>query len=110
MTVMTNEDPAAPEATEGEAWYDAEIAPKLAEMAKLCNARGMSFIAQVEYQPGDRAGTYYLTEEAGLEVQMLYMAAQTGRNVDGYIISLARHCKAKGIDIGASFVMKRLGA
>mgnify|MGYP000196255746 CR=1 FL=1 len=30
MTVMDNEDPALPETTEGEAWYDAEIAPALA--------------------------------------------------------------------------------
>ena len=71
MTVMDNEDPALPEVSEDEAWYDAEIAPALAALAKLCHERGMSFIAAVEYQPGDRGGTYYLTEDAGLQMLAL---------------------------------------
>ena len=110
MTVMTDEDPAVPEVTEGEAWYDTEIAPKLAELAKLCNARGMSFLAQVEYQPGDRAGTYFLTEDAGLAMQMAYICARTAPNVDSYFINLMRHCQSKGIDTSACMVMKRLAA
>ena len=110
MTVMSNEDPALPEVSEDEAWYDVEIAPALAALAKRCNERGMSFVAAVEYQRGDRGGTYYMTKDAGLEMRMLHLAAQTVPNVDGYIMSLAKFCKANGVDIGASFVMKRLGA
>lgn len=96
--------------TEGEAWYDAEIAPKLAELAKLCHARGMSFLAQVEYQPGDRAGTYYMTEDAGLAMTMQYLCAMTAPNVDAYVMNLKRHCKAVGQDISGSFVLRGLGA
>lgn len=95
--------------TEGEAWYDAEIAPKLAELAKLCHARGMSFLAQVEYQPGDRAGTYYMTD-AGLAMTMQYLCAMTAPNVDAYVMNLKRHCKAVGQDISGSFVLRGLGA
>lgn len=105
MTVMTNEDPAAPELTEGEVWYDTEIAPKLAELAKLCHARGMSFLAQVEYQPGDRAGTYFLREDAGLAMQMVNLCCRTAPNVDNYIIHLKRHCKEMGIDPSSSWVL-----
>ena len=71
MTVIDNEDPALPETTEGEAWYDAEIAPALAALARRCHERGMSFIAAVEYQPGDRGGTYCLTKDAGTAMRML---------------------------------------
>lgn len=105
MTVMTNEDPAVPELTDGGAWYDTEIAPKLAELAKLCHARGMSFLAQVEYQPGDRAGTYFLTEDAGLAMQMVNLCCRTAPNVDNYIIHLKRHCKEMGIDPSSSWVL-----
>lgn len=110
MTVMDNEDPAAPETTEDEAWYDAEIAPALAELAKRCHERGMAFVAAVEYQPGDHATTYMMGDGACLQMQMVRLCSQTAPNVDSYIMNLARHCKAKGIDTSASFVMRRFGA
>ena len=48
MTVMRNEDPALPEKTEGETWYDAEIAPALAALAKRCHERSMSLVPNVD--------------------------------------------------------------
>ena len=120
MTVMDNEDPALPETTEGEAWYDettegeawydAEIAPALAALAKRCHERGMAFVAVVEYQPGDRAGTYYMTEDAGLAMTMQHLCAMTAPNVDAYVMNLKRHCKEQGIDTGGSFALRALGA
>lgn len=110
MTVMDNEHPALPETTEDEAWYDAEIAPALAALAKRCYERGMAFVAVVEYQPGDRAGTYYMTEHAGLAMTMQHLCAMTAPNVDAYVMNLKRHCKAHGIDTGGSFAMRALGA
>lgn len=110
MTVMDNEDPALPEVSDDEAWYDVEIAPALAALAKRCNERGMSFVAVVEYQPGDRGGTYCMTKDAGLEMRMIHLAAQTVPNVDDYIMSLAKFCNANGVDTGSSFVMRRLVA
>jgi hypothetical protein len=106
MTVMSNEDPALPETTDGEAWYDAEIAPALAALAKRCEERGMSFVAAVEYQPGDHASTYMLTDEAHLKMHMLRLCSMTAPNVDSYVMNLRRHCKAKGIDTGGSFVLR----
>lgn len=94
--------------SENEEWYDREIAPKLRELAEACHARGMSFLACVEYEPGSRAGTYWLTEDAGLEMTMVKHCATTAPNIDGYVIGLARHCEEKGIDTGASMVMRKL--
>lgn len=110
MTVMDKEDPAVPEVTEGEAWYDAEIAPALAELAKRCNERGMAFVAAVEYQPGDHAGTYMVGEDAGLTMHMISLCSRTAPNVDSYVMNLKRLCKARGIDTGGSFAMRALGA
>lgn len=89
----------------GEAWYDAEIAPALRELAKKCHERGMSFVAAVEYKPGERGGTYYLTEDAGLEMQMLRICALTAPNVDSYVINLKRYAHRLGIDTSASWVL-----
>jgi hypothetical protein len=100
---------AAVELTDGEAWYDAEIAPALAALAKRCNERGMAFVAVVEYQPGDRGGTYYLTKDAGLPMVMLNLCARTAPNIDAYIINLSRHAQREGIDTSGSFVMKQWG-
>jgi len=110
MTVMDNEDPALPEVSEGEAWYDAEIAPALADLAKRCQERGMAFVAVVEYQPGDRARTIYMTEHAGLAMQMVNLCAATVPNVDCYILNLRKLCKERGQDISGSFVLRGIGA
>ena len=111
---MTHGAPDAPtsaqEAEAREAWYDAEIAPTLAALATRCNERGMSFVASVEYRAGERGDTYYLTKDAGLEMRMLHLCAQTAPNVDGYIMSLRKWADANGVDTGGSFVMRRLGA
>jgi len=94
---------------EGEAWYDAEIAPALVALAKRCNERGMSFIASVEYLAGERAGTYFLTADAGLTMRMQHICAMTAPNIDGYMINLARYCKARGIDTSGSIAMRSFG-
>ena len=105
MSLMDNEDPALPEASEDEAWYDAEIAPALAALAKRCHERGMSFIAAVEYQPGDRGATYYLTEDAGIAMRMLHLCAQTVPNVDSYVINLKKLAKLNNVDTSSSWVL-----
>ena len=82
----------------------------LAELAKRCHERGMAFVAVVEYQPGARAGTYYMTEHAGLAMHMQHFCAMTAPNVDAYVMNLKRHCKAVGQDMSGSFVLRGLGA
>lgn len=109
MTVLTGQDPALPEVSEDEAWYDAEIAPALAGLANRCHERGMSFLALVEYQPGDRGRTVYLTKEVGLHMEMVSLCAATVPNVDRYIMAVKRLCKDKGLDTGASYAMKAFG-
>lgn len=108
MTVLNNEDPALPEVPPEEAWYDAEIAPALAALATRCHEKGMAFVAVVEYMPGNRGSTYYMTENAGLEMHMLHYCACTVPNVDAYIVNIKRHAAKHGIDTSSSFVLQHL--
>lgn len=98
------------EVSEDEAWYDAEIAPALAALAKRCHERGMAFVSVVEYQPGDRARTVYMTKDAGLAMEMVNLCAATVPNVDCYIMNLRRLCKERGQDMSGSFVLRGIGA
>lgn len=91
-----------------EEWYDAEIAPKLMELCKACQERGIPFMSVVEYSPGERSRTMFIPESAGLEMVMIQHCAKTAPNIDGYIIGLARYAREKGIDTSASFVMQKL--
>ena len=93
--------------TDNEQWYDKEIAPSLMELAARCKERGMSLVAVVEYEHGERGATYQLTEGAGLAMRMLRMCGQAGDNVDAYMIGLTRYCADKGIDTSASIFMAR---
>jgi hypothetical protein len=95
--------------SENEDWYDREIAPKLAKLANACGNRGLSFIAVVEYESGNQATTTRFSEGAGLAMTMISHCAQTAPNLDGFVIGLARYCQEKGIDTGASIVMRQLG-
>lgn len=90
-----------------EKWYDEEIAPKLKEIAKQCEEKGIAFVATVEYAPGERGSTYLIPEGAGLAMRMLCHCSRMGENVDGYIIGLKRYALDNGIDISGSIYLSR---
>lgn len=91
-----------------EEFYDQEIAPKLKELAYACGARGLSFLAVVEYAPGECAQTRLLRADAGLQMAMLSMCAHHGVNVDGYMMNLIRHLRSNSIDWSQSMVLRQL--
>ena len=91
--------------SEGERFYDEEIAPALKAIADKCTERGMSMVAVVEYAPGERGRTRVLRAESGLAMVMLEHCAKMGENLDGYVMGLARYAKEKGINTEGSLVM-----
>ncbi len=91
-----------------EEWYDREIAPALKDLAEACHQRGLSFLAAVEYESGNRSRTEWLTRDAGLEMVMLKYCAQTAPNLDGYVIGLIKYCCEKGISMDSSIVARML--
>lgn len=76
-----------------EAIYDEVIAPKLLDVARICNEHGMPFLAQVEYAPGDYGTTADMPADRSLPMDWAYVAGRCRGNADdliGYLISQAR--------------------
>jgi len=91
--------------SEEETYYDEVLAPLLADVAKKCIAKGMSFVGVIEYEQDGRGRTRTLQSDASLEMRMIEHCAKTVPNVDGYIIGLVRYCREKEIPMGDSFVL-----
>lgn len=79
-----------------ETFYDEEIAPKLLELAKKCEGRGISFLASVEFEPGEVSRTESLQKTAGIGQKITHWAARCNGNVDILMIAIQRHAKEHG--------------
>ena len=94
--------------SENERYYDDVIAPALLQMAKDMEARGMGFVATVEYNP-DEAGTTVnapaLKTDHG---KMTYYAARARANIDSFAINWVRDLRENKRPHG-SIVMKLMG-
>lgn len=95
---------------DNEQFYDAEIAPVLAQLGQKCMDRGMSFLAVAEYRAGDWGRTAVQMPDQSLPLTIMHIAAQTGQNVDALMINIARHCRKHGIDTSSSMYLSRFGA
>lgn len=92
-----------------EQFYDEVIAPKLLEVANLCQGEGISFVAAAEYEDDKIASTIMLGKDPGTAMVMLQHCIKMGRNIDGYIFGLKRWMIEKGYDFTQSIVMTTLG-
>ncbi len=83
---------------EREAIYDAEIAPELARLAKRCEDVGMSFVAEVEWNPAEQAGgtTAALTVGSSFATRLVELACRCRGNVDTLITAILRHARKHG--------------
>jgi hypothetical protein len=87
-----------------EDFYDSEIAPQLFAIAEACKARGISFVATVEYDPGE-FGTTGTIEPHSERLKTAYQWLITG-NIDAVCISLAERAKKEG---HSSMVLSLMG-
>lgn len=92
--------------TNNEAFYDKEIAPKLRELAEACEARGMAFVAMVEYDPGESGETYTLPKNAGIKSTLAYFAVKCHGNIDTLVLAASKHASQHG---HSSMVLSRMG-
>ena len=88
--------------------YDKEIAPKLMEIAKLCEKEEIPFLSVVEYSPGLVGRTELQTKDECIKMVMVRHCAKTAPNIDGYIIGLSRWGKKEKVNMDNSIVMKML--
>ena len=95
------------ERSENEVFYDEEIAPRLAEVAKLCQDRKMSIVADVEYEPGETGHTRVVQENPGAKLFISYAASRCAGNIDRFIMSVYNHMEKRG-ELGVSIYMKMI--
>ncbi|MEY9718819.1 hypothetical protein [Sinorhizobium fredii] len=82
--------------SEREDFYDAEIAPALADLAKRCRERGLSFVASVEFDRGDSGSTVSLADGHGWLIETVAVAARSNHNVDLIIGHIHRKAREVG--------------
>lgn len=92
--------------TDNERFYDTEIAPKLLELARACQERGMSFTANVEYDPGETGRTGILQPDASIKQRIAHWAAAANGNVDSFMFAVMRHAREHG---HSSAILNMLG-
>lgn len=90
-----------------EAFYDAEIAPVLMKLAAACEAKGLSFLAVVEWAPDELGRTVTISPPSGAGIRMANAAAASRGNLDSLAFSVARDI-APGTPHN-SIVLKMLG-
>lgn len=92
--------------SENERFYDNFIAPRLHQLAEECKQRGMSFVANVEYDPGDTASTILLTENSGYHARLMCAAAESAGNIDSLIFAIMKYAREHG---HGSICLQQLG-
>lgn len=81
---------------EREQLYDSEIAPVLLDLARKCQTNGLSFVAMVEWDPGETGRTAALVEGSGFGIRMAETAMRALGNVDSLIFALMQYGKEHG--------------
>ena len=87
--------------------YDEDIAPMLSEVARMCQARGMAFVARVEFDGNDGAKGCGVTQigndDATIAQRLTQIAAHCGGNFDALGIEMK-----KRLDCSASILLSRI--
>jgi hypothetical protein len=81
---------------EREALYDSEIAPVLMELARKCEGNGLSFLAMVEWSPGENGRTVSVRAGAGIALKMALWAMQAQGNADALIMAMQQDGREHG--------------
>lgn len=79
-----------------EALYDEQIAPLLAQAARLAEANGMSMTCVVEYNPGETGETHTLAKGHGYKTSLAYAAIACHGNVDALFLAVSKHARQHG--------------
>ncbi len=90
-------------AIDRERFYDDHIAPALADLARQCEANGLSLLAFCEY--GDGYGhTRLLAPDASNAMRIIDGAGQANGNIDSLVFAVYRWAKAENL-VGTSLVL-----
>lgn len=81
---------------ERESFYDIQVAPVLRELNARCVAKGLSFLAVVEWAPGEHGRTFGCAPMAGLGIKLANAAAHANGNADVIIWAMMDHAHKHG--------------
>lgn len=70
--------------------YDREFAPVLLELARKAEQAGMSFVATVEWAPGEGGSTVKLQEKRSISIEMAAVCARARNNADTIALHLMK--------------------
>jgi len=79
--------------TEGEQFYDDHIAPELLRLGKLCEDRGMAFLAHIEFDEGYFGTTVAIPVKRSWAFVLAHYAVQAKGNFDALAFAVARHVR-----------------
>ena len=79
-----------------EEFYDKHIAPELMRLGKLCEANGMSFLAQVEYARDETSEIKAVVAGHGIKTVIARMGIECHGNVDSLIWGIKRYAQKYG--------------
>lgn len=97
-----------PSCFDNEAFYDAEVGPVLLDLARRCEARGIGFVASVEFAPGSFGTTANVPAQKSDGGMLTALAAKAMGNIDSLAIAWGRRIKAQRRPHG-SIVLLNLG-
>lgn len=92
--------------SEREAFYDTEIAPALLRLANKCADNGLSFLASVEWAPGESGRTRKFVEPFGISMDLADAMFRANGNIDSFMIYLMKRARKVG---HSSAVLHQLG-
>jgi len=106
-SVGSSEEKEEDEKSENEKFYDAEIAPALAEIAKKAREKGMSFASMVEYDQGDTGNTIYTQKVGDMSPKMMMsvLSMKANGNVDAFMIAMKKYARENNIDTSGSMFL-----
>jgi hypothetical protein len=88
-----------------EQFYDEKVAPELLRLAELCKANGLSFVAEVEWTPGESGTTAALQADASFAIRLVHTATKARGNVDALMMALMRYGREHGHNSAALSIL-----
>lgn len=92
-----------------EQFYDAHIAPELLRLGKLCEDRGMPFLAHVEFDEGEFGTTVAIPAKRSWAFVLAHYAVQAKGNFDALAFAVAKHVRENNTGHG-SLILQQMGA
>jgi len=82
--------------TKAEKYYDKHIGPKLLELGQDAQQHGLSFLAVVEWTPGENGTTWYTQKQLGLDMLLAGWGAACKGNIDALWMQIQKFARVNG--------------